>query len=180
MKIQTTLLLLIITASCFSQIEFSVNEIDEFEGTLKRITKSSNRVFKAEKTSGTLNISAARVDKFYFIQISVNEDLGCLSEYDGKAMIKLTNGTIIECTQLSETDCDDYATASYVAIPRDETENPNSEDLNKGNLKILSTVPIEKIRVHGPDYYNDYVPNVNFTAFPPSEVLMRHLKALDQ
>jgi len=172
--------LLLLPIVCICQVTLSTDEVDEFEGTIKKFTNMSKNVFKGEKTLGTLYMGVARVDSVYFLTFLVAEDLGCLSQYDGKCMIKLTDGTIIECLQVSDTDCSSTITsAQYLAAKRDEAEMPDVMDIIKDNNSKLSTIPIEKIRIYGSESYNDYIPHPKFKDFPADQVLILHFQAVE-
>jgi len=170
-------LLTVIPFMCFGQVTLQIDEVDEFEGTLRKITKPSN-CFKSEKTAGILYIGAGRVDDAVFISFTITEDLGCLSEYTGRAMLKLIDDSIVEITQITDTDCDDIASARYVLLKRDEMNDPDFESIMATNLKKLETIPIEKIRVYGSEYYSDYIPNDKFKDFDSKNVLIKHFAAL--
>lgn len=174
-----TFVLVLFSALSFGQITLEVNEKDDFTGSIKKFTKSSARVFKGEKTYGTLYIAAGRVDSLTFISLLVAEDLGCLSEYDGKIMIKLTDGTVIECYQFSDTECSSTINAArYLPLKREEAETPERYNILAENIKKLTTTTIGKIRVYGSESYNDYIPNAKFKEYNGAEALMKHLVAV--
>lgn len=174
-----TALLFILPVVCFSQVTLSTNEKDEFTGSTKKSTDYSKNVFRAEKTAGSLYINVNRVDSLSYIGIIVTEDLGCLSEYDSKLMIKLVDGTIIESAQLTDTDCDsDFASAGFVAVKKEEMNLPDPYKIVNENNAKLATTKIEKIRVYGSKSYNDYIPNPKFKEFEAATVLMKHFEAV--
>jgi hypothetical protein len=180
MRAFAILFILCFSVTSLGQIELSTNKIDESTGAVQKCTKSSYKVFKAEETLGVLDISVMNDGGFYYMTIMVSEDLGCLSKYSGHCMIKLIDNTIIDCQQVTDTDCGDIAVASYIFIKRKELENIelNHSAILDDNLLKLKTIPIEKIRIYGNESYNNYIPNPKFKDFNPSEILIKHLEAL--
>jgi len=177
-KLLSIFILMLFTVSSFCQIPLSVNKVDEFNGTINKVTKTSYFVFKGE-TFGTLSLSMGRVDSTYFLILTVSNDLGCLSQYDGKCMLKFSDGTILNFAQATETDCSDSPAAQYYLVAREEMNLENVFDIMKENRKKIESVSIDKIRVYGGKYYADYIPNPKFKGdFDAKNVLILHIKSL--
>ncbi len=178
-KLFAVFVFMVFTFFSFGQIPLSINKVDEFNGSVNKATKSSYGVFKSENSLGQLILSMGRVDSTYFIILRLSTDLGCLSQYDGKCMIKFSDGTILNFAQATETDCSDSPAAQYYLVAREEMNLENVFEIMKENRKKLESSPIDKIRVYGSKYYNDYIPNPKFRGdFNAKDVLILHIKSL--
>lgn len=123
MKKVLTFLLLLVEIPAFNQVKLAVNKVDDFTGAVIKVTVQSDVIFFKEgspykELMGT-NITSGiffnmqRQDSIIFFQLStLGFTGGCLSEYAGKALIKLSDGTVIECAQRSSTDCSDNPTGT--------------------------------------------------------------------
>jgi hypothetical protein len=200
MKILLLNSLLILTIQATSQVTLEINKYDDLEKRRTKETFTSLNVFNRGPESiesisfnvGSVTGPDKTVRYFDLTIISAKNNLGCLnkyyeeSKYGGVVLIKLLDGTIIECLQISETDCPkdsaDYywLQARYFPLTR---ENKYSESqlniLSNNNWNKLSQIPIEKIRIYGSKHYCEYFPNTYFKDFNPQDIFIEHLKALN-
>jgi len=154
-------------------------EIDEFSKSKKTRTESWSK-FGKNKLGRTISGSLIRVDDITVFTISYYGDLGCLSEYNSTMKVKLTNGEIIEFSQISDTDCGDYPTARFIPIKKEQTKDPNFKDLLADNLEILKQFDWETIRIQGTEYYTDIIPNVSRKIEKPEQFFRQHLISADK
>jgi len=165
-----------------TEIESNVKatvEIDEFSKAKKIRTENWTK-FGKNPFGGTINGSLAKVDDFTVFIISYSGNLGCLSEYDSTMKVKLTNGEIIEFSQISDTDCGDNPSARFIPLTREQLKDPDLKDLLKDNLEILRQFDWETIRVQGTEYYTDISPNVSRKMENPEQFFRQHLIAVDK
>lgn len=184
MKAFTIILFLSITIPAFSQVKLETNKTDEFSGDIVKKTNRSLAVFETEGgvklLSGSyLGLSMSRVDTTMSFTLIVGPIPGCLSEYEGKSLIKLVDDSIIECMQISENNCDDgYKTAQYIPISRSDSKGAAILDIIQENSNKLSLKGVARIRVYSTIGYHDYVPSKKFNKFPPENLFIEHIKAL--
>ena len=96
--------------------------------------------------------------EIYYLSFAVSDDLGCMSKYDGKATILFEDGETLELTQISDTNCSDFARSTYLIIPRKIYEDGDMEIFNtvqNQSLKMLENKNISKIRINGTKYFKD-------------------------
>jgi hypothetical protein len=96
--------------------------------------------------------------EIYYLSFTVSDDLGCMSKYDGKATILFEDGETLELTQISDTNCSDFARSTYLIIPRKIYEDGDMEIFNtvqNQSLKMLENKNISKIRINGTKYFKD-------------------------
>ncbi|MAO09730.1 MAG: hypothetical protein CMC07_02260 [Flavobacteriaceae bacterium] len=154
-------------------------EIDEFSKSKKIRTETWTK-FGKNKLGRTINGSLARVDDLTVFTISYSGDLGCLSEYSSTMKVKLTNGEIIEFSQISDSDCGDYPSARFIPLKKEQLKDPNYIDLLEDNLDILKQFDWETIRLQGTEYYTDIIPNVSRKMEKPEQFFRQHLISADK
>jgi len=134
----------------------AVNTVDKETGVRTIITNNhAGTEVKPEDTvarSGLLFFSAgyqeikAKNTETYFIELNfVHHDarLGCLENGTSKAIITLEDGTLMECTQISDTDCDNIGfVAGFALMPKN-----SALTAMKHNFEKLLTTEISKIEV---------------------------------
>lgn len=110
------------------------------------VAKSGLVFFSAGFREVKSSKSAASVTDIYFIELNiVHKDarLGCLRQGNSKVVLELEDGSTIECTQISDTDCDPVGFMSAFALmPKDGT----AEQM-KQNFEKLKVTAIKKIDV---------------------------------
>ncbi len=91
--------------------------------------------------------AAGKTIESYFIELDlVHNDnrLGCLEERTGRAELLLEDGTVVECFQISPSDCDRTAfKGGYALMKRGE-----KPEVTKANLDKLTTTAIKKIVIY--------------------------------
>ena len=188
MRALLTFIFLIIVIPAFNQVNLVVNKVDTTGKILKR-TEVANAVFLMEGSdyeeymgicsSPQISFCLAEEDSVISFSIFTYRFYGsCLSELEGKALIKLRDGTLMDCVQKSPTDCSENPGAIYLAVSRELLEKSDAMRVLKKNYEKLANVPVEKIRIYGTEGYQDYVPNPKFTQFPARNLFIEHLKAL--
>jgi len=167
--------LAIFTISLSAQVTLRVDEVDDFSGDVKKVSKPTSKAFTSEEGYIKADISAVRVGDYTAITLSLNTDVGCLSEHSTKILIKLTDGEIIECKQLSDTDCSDRPSARFIFVSDDQMkmDESNLQEILGENLQKLLSTPVEKIRIYATDGYIDMKPH----KIGGLEI-MEHLKAV--
>ena len=139
MKNIITLLVLLITLSSFSQ-QLRLNEVDEFTGKTKKISKF---YFAGPQ----LKTAFGRINSTVFLQVkqtNENIDLGCAGAHDGYVIILFIDGTSIKLMDKADIDCrDNSASVFYVT---DELK-----------MELLRNT-VKKIRFFQGDFYQDYTP----------------------
>jgi hypothetical protein len=192
--------LLLLSLICVSlggiaQISYEENKVDPFNGTITKSTRFSEFPFVREKFLNTFavkeigaSIRVEKEDNYYKIIIYFPASFECA--YRGSTCkIKFTDGTIVDCPQYSDTRCNDvYSNDNKFYIRYDIATNEEyvddrlilpSPEIVKGRLKKLTSVPVERFRIYSSyasNNFEDFVPNPEFTAFPPKEVFMRHFR----
>jgi hypothetical protein len=180
---------LITSIPAITQVKLVVNKVDS-TGVLIKRTEIANAVFLMEGStyeefmgrclSPQISFVLAREDSLIYFYIFTYRFSGsCLSELEGRASIDLTDGTTIDCVQKSKTDCSENPGAIYLAVSRNIYEKSGAMGVLKKSYDKLSEVPVKKIRVYGTDGYLDYVPNPKFIQFPPQNLFIEHLRALN-
>ena len=114
--------------------KYKVNEVDDFTGSVKKITKFEP-VGKSDV--GILKASVIRVGEVYAVTFQFSADLECLSS-DSYALVKFTDGTTLNINNIASIDCGDNPTF-IGSITKDS---------------FLRSKTIDKIRLKY-DYYTD-------------------------
>ncbi len=77
-----------------------------------------------------------------------SDNLGCFSEYKTKMLVKLTNGELVEFSQISDMDCGDIPNGSFFPVSRDEMKDESSYQLILDeNLEMLKNYNWVTIRL---------------------------------
>jgi hypothetical protein len=136
--------------------------------------------FGKSEIGGTLSGSLMYAMDMLLLNVSIDRDLGCLSKYSSKILVKLADDSIVEFSQLSDSDCSDAASARFVALTRDEMKGNDVglvKSLNSERMETLLSHEWKMIRVHGSEYYSDYFPHAKRNA-DPSQFFMQHISAI--
>lgn len=154
-------------------------EVDEFEKS-KRIKTENWAQFGKDVAGRTINGSLIRVDDLTAFSISYSGEIGCMSEYTTTLKVKLTNGQIIEFSQVSDTDCGSSPSAIFIPINKELGNEPNFNELMSDNIDMLKQYDWETIRLNGTEYYTDIKPNPNRRIEKPEQFFRQHLIAADK
>ena len=132
--------------------EYTKNEIDDFSGDKTIITKRQKigKTSIGSKVEGTLMFAGGQAGA----RIIVNADLGCTVSGDSKVQIKLTNGEALTFYNVSDTECEDYAAILFIFQDGDLMQDSDPERIEEV-IAMLKEFPVDKLRVHGSDYYAD-------------------------
>jgi len=164
----TFLSLLLLTAISATAQTIGVNTIDKAAGT--RLIMTSNHdggtidLSDSVAKDGTIFFSAGYQEAVvhgkevgsYFIDLNIlhnDNKLGCLREATSKIVLSLSDGSEMECFQVSESDCGAEAfRGTFALIPK----GGSTADMDK-NFQKLITTEIEDIKViatEGTLHYN--------------------------
>lgn len=163
-------------------IKVNVN-VDPLDGK-RTISTDSGTDIARNNDYGSMSILSLHASETYFFEITLlSTNLGCLSKYDGKILVKLLDESIIEFSQFSSTDCSDNPTARYIPVSR-EIIDANNMSLLKGeldkNISQLLTSGIDFIRVHGSEYYSDFNPRVSIKHPNPEQYFIQNIRAIQR
>lgn len=130
----------------------------------------------------------SQTGQMFFCIMVERTAVGILECGEVGVIIILIDGTTIECTQFSSTEDNDTPTGTFTLI---NIKDPDlslqidglslSIDPQKAidaNWEKLASTPIARIRVKGSNNTQDYIPNSEFTDFPPQNLIIEHIKAL--
>lgn len=88
--------------------------------------------------------------EIYFVEVNIvhkDNRLGCLKIGESKIILYLEDGTSIECSQISETDCDPIGfTSAFALMPRKGTMEmmmQNFDKLMKTKIKSIKVITTE-------------------------------------
>ena len=155
-------------------------EVDEFENTKKTFTESWMR-FGENNINRSISGSLIRVDNLTFFSFTYYGDLGCLSEYTSTLKVKLSNGSIIEFSQLTSTDCSSTApTARFIPLTREELKDPNYQSILDENIELLRNYDWVSMRLQGSEYYTDITPKESRNIPNPEQFFRQHILAADK
>lgn len=97
-----------------------------------------------------------------YLNIAKSVDLGCMSKYDGKAMLMFEDNEVIEIKQISDTDCGENVNVRYILVSKEVYDATTSEtgltdflDAQYKSMELLETKKLKKIRIYGSKYYDD-------------------------
>ncbi len=164
-----------------SDIESTVKatvKVDEFSKSKKITTERWSR-FGVNNVSKTISGYLFRVDDLTVFSITYSGDLGCLSEHSTTMMVKLTNGEIIEFSQISDTECGENETARFIPLTRDQMKTEGLQSILQENLEQLKQYDWETIRINGSEYYTDISPKKTSKVPNPEQFFRQHLISAD-
>lgn len=149
-------------------------KVDEFDNK-KTVTSDMWNRFAEDKLKKYINASIIKIDDGIAILLSYSGDLGCLSNYTSTIKIKLTNGEIVECAQISDTDCGDFPSANFHPLTKEQMDDPAYTEIVSENIKLLESHDWEMIRLSGSDYYTDLYPRASSKIPNPEQFFRQHL-----
>jgi len=133
MKKVTTILIALISLTATAQ-DLDMNEVDEFTGASKKVTKE----YVCAEGVTKIAMRFGNIDGTHCIYTYPYKKLGCSGAVGNYLILKFTDGTTIKLEDVSDIDCKDYATSIFIFQP----------ELVKGKV-------IEKIRFKQSEYYDD-------------------------
>ena len=143
--------LLLISLSCFSQINTIEATIEEDEFTGEKWVSTPYWERFAMSTNGT-HLSAyfqANFNAEPVMRVRWNKSIGCFTKYDSKLEVKLSNGTIVEFVYYDDTFCIDYESKVFAPLP----------SKIYSSLANLQTYDWEMIRITSRSNQTDFKPN---------------------
>lgn len=125
----------------------------------RNVVKTFLTIEEGKRTFPQLKyIKSEKGEEFYLLNFVKAIDLGCLSSYDGKAMILFEDGETLTLKQQSETDCGDTINVNYY-LASAETIKGNDMTLFQAEqqeyISLMITKKITKIRIYGSKYYDE-------------------------
>lgn len=119
-----------------------VDEIDEFEGSEKKITKYYT---VGREGSNFVGAGLGRIDDLVFLDIWTSDDLGCGGALGNYIILLYSDGTSKKLEKdENKVQCDDRASSLYIV----------------NDVKLKDVV---KIRVRQSEHFNDYVIEGEYT-----------------
>lgn len=178
-KIPISILFILFTTSVFGQnITFETSKkLDEFTKALTiSVSPKEERLIRKKVEKSDMSLTALQ-DQYslpsivrlifrrddngsevYYLNFKLYTDLGCMSKYDGKAIILFEGGETLELAQISDTDCGDSVNAIFLIVPRKDFEADDLEAFKVSqnqSLKMIQEKKILKIRINGTEFYKD-------------------------
>ncbi len=154
-------------------------EVDQFDKT-KIITTDNWLNFGIDKLDHHISGNLISVDDLTVFAITYDGNLGCMAEHSTTLKVKLTNGKIIEFSQISNTDCGRNASAKFMPLKKEQIKDPNFKNLMIENLTLLEQYDWEAIRIKGSEHQIDIKPNLSSEIEKPEQFFRQHLIAADQ
>jgi hypothetical protein len=134
------LVLLVVTVLAFNLSNaqtLRVNEIDDFTGSTKKITKYYNI---ANGKGYLIKSSVIRLNTTYALFVKSNTDLGCAGAVGNYIIFKFVDGSTLKLKDVASIDCKDDSNSTFLLTDTD--------------LYKFET-PIEKIRFSRSELYLD-------------------------
>lgn len=94
-------------------------EVDQFDKT-KIITTDNWLNLGIDKLDHHISGNLISVDDLTVFAITYDGNLGCMAEHSTTLKVKLTNGKIIEFSQISNTDCGRNASAKFMPLKKNK------------------------------------------------------------
>jgi len=112
------------------------NEVDLFDGTVKKYTK----IYNFAKTDvGLLKAKVMRIDQYIFLKLYSTSDLGCAGSYKNYLKLLFADGRSVIIKDKADISCVDSAYSIF-------------------DITNLNTKGITNIRFRQSEYYTDGVP----------------------
>ena len=106
----------ILSFSLIHAQELQVNEVDEFTGDVKKITKTYEFAKGVSRVKGYV----ARIQEVHAIYMYSTYDIGCGGAAGNYVIFLFEDGTNLKLDKdVAKIDCDDYAVSIYVLDPKD-------------------------------------------------------------
>jgi len=138
------------------------------------------RYFGSDKKNVAISGSLKKVDDIYQISILYQGDLGCLLRDKSVLSIKLSNGQIIECIQISKSDCASIQKATFIPVSLTQLNKQGFHLMMNENIELLAAYNWEMMRIQGADRYADVYPSQTKKVQEPEQFFRQHLSALNR
>jgi len=167
------------TSEVFSSVKTTI-QVDEFEKT-KRIETETWLSFGRTERYGLITGNMIKYKDITSFSLSLfGIDLGCLSEYTSTIKVKLTNGDIVEFSQVSDTDCGNYPSGRFIPLTKEQLKLTQYKQILTNNLELLKSYDWETIRITGSKYYADLKPEKSKKIPNPEQFFRQHLVAIER
>jgi hypothetical protein len=162
-------------ANIVSNVKATVT-VDEFTNKKSVQTEIWHR-FGQDKLKNTISGYLRKIDNLTVFLISYSGDVGCLSKHSSTLKVKLSNGDIIEFSQISDTDCGKSPSANFIPLTKDQLNTPSYNDILIENIELLKKYDWETIRLQGSKYYTDIMPFTTRGVDKPEQFFRQHIIA---
>jgi len=119
------------------------NEVDAFDGTVKKYTK----VYNFSKTEvGLLKAKVMRIDDFMFLKLYSTADLGCAGSHKNYLKLLFADGRSVVLKDKADISCENSAYSLF-------------------DITNLNTQGITQVRFRQSEYYTDGVPYGTYSLY---------------
>lgn len=134
--------------------------------------------FGIDKEKMALSGSMQKDGSNYLISISFGGGVGCLNKDQSSLKIILKDGKIVDCVQLSETDCSESPSAQYILLSAEQVGQPSANDTMQENIKKLVSSDWQSIRIYGSTFFSDLKPKKTKENPKPAQFFRQHISGL--
>jgi hypothetical protein len=153
--------------------------IDEITNK-KTISTEEWRYMAVNSKKMSLSASMYKANDIYIISLIYSGDLGCLTKDESSLRIKLSNGYIIECVQISKNDCGRLQRGDFALVSEEQSKLSDYMTIMQDNKQLLATHDWEMMRLQGSKHYTDLYPNSYKSLKSPQQFFRQHLSALER
>ena len=165
----------------FTAIGTVVTSTSIDETTNKKTIRTEEwRYMAVDSKKMSITGSMYKANDIYILSLIYSGDLGCLAKDESSLRIKLSNGYIIECVQISKNDCGRIQRGNFALVSKAQAELPDYMVIMENNLKLLATHDWEMMRLQGTKYFSDLYPNSYKSIKFPKQFFKQHISALDR
>ena len=154
-------------------------EIDKITNQ-KIISTEQWRYLAIDSKSMSVTGSMYKKNGFYFISLIYSGDLGCLAKDESSLKIKLSNGYIIECYQLSKNECGRIQRGDFVVLSLEQSKAADYQTIMQNNIELLTSHDWEMMRLQGTKHFSDLYPNSYKALKFPKQFFKQHISALER
>ncbi len=148
---------------------------DNGERTMSTINWSD---FGIDKEKMTLSASMRKVGHNYMVSIVFGGGVGCLNKDQSSLKIILNDGKIVDCVQISKTDCSESPSAQYILLSAEQVGQPSANDIMQENVQKLVDTDWTSIRIYGSTFFSDLKPKKTKENPKPAQFFRQHISAL--
>jgi len=146
----------------------------------KTVSTEEWRYLAVDSKKMSISASMYKTNDVYIISLVYSGDLGCLTKDESSLKIKLSNGYIIECVQISKNNCGRIQRGDYVLVSAEQSKLPDYMTIMQNNKQLLATHDWEMMRLQGSKHYTDLYPNSYKSLRFPQQFFRQHLSALER